>query len=130
VPGRALERDSGVVALRNQTRTVDEVIQSVANRFGVSRYVVLRRLLAVGIVGQDLYRRTVDDWNRAILQRPARKARGGPPPAERTVAEIGRPLIRRVLDAHDRGQITDFDVSDLLSVRLKHIEKIQALVAD
>jgi hypothetical protein len=39
-------------------------------------------------------------------------------------------LIRRVLEAHDRGRITDFDVSDLLSVRLKHVEKIQALVAD
>jgi hypothetical protein len=92
--------------------------------------VALRRLLTLGIVGLDVYRRTVDDWGQASLQRPARKAKGGPPPAEKTVAEIGRPLIRRVLEAHDRGRITDFDVSDLLSVRLKHVEKIQALVTD
>jgi Zn-dependent peptidase ImmA (M78 family) len=70
VPVRSLERDPRVAGLKNRTTTAGEVVQSIANSFGVSRYVALRRLLTLGIVSQELYRRTVDDWEQGHLHRP------------------------------------------------------------
>jgi hypothetical protein len=45
------------------------------------------------------------------------------------VAELGRGFVSHVLRAHDRGQISDIDLSDYLSLKLRHIEKVEALVS-
>lgn len=99
-----------------------------ARLFSVSRHVILRRVLSAQAIRRETYRRTVGAW-QAGRRPPRRKAKGGAPPYLMTVSELGARFVSRVLAAHERGLIGDSDVSDYLTLRLKHLDRVQELVA-
>ena len=57
-----------------------------------------------------------------------RARRGGPTPAKRCVQERGEFFAHLVLQAQARDVITYSDVADYLSIRVKHVDKVQALL--
>ena len=105
----------------------DEELSSLANRFGVSREVVLRRLLTLGKTSDVFYQ----DKRQAFEDEYASESRpqGGFAPPHRMVISASGPLfVRLVLTNYHRDSITASDVADLLSVRLKHLPRIEAEV--
>jgi Zn-dependent peptidase ImmA (M78 family) len=125
VPADAL---SALSALRAPRFSVDRAVEEGMQQFAVSRVVILRRLLTTGAIDQRTYQNTVALWERQYQPRPKKKARGGAPPHQKAVAELGHGFVSHVLRAHDRGQISDIELSDYLSLRLRHVGKVEALL--
>lgn len=116
-------------ALRASRFSLDQAVEEGVRQFAVSRFVVVRRLYTAGIIDQQTYQQTAARYDQQFRARPKKKAKGGAPPHRKTVAELGRGFVSHVLRAHDRGQISDIELSDYLSLRLRHLEKVEALVS-
>jgi Zn-dependent peptidase ImmA (M78 family) len=127
VPMRAWEESAPFVGYREHQVSLEDAANEGARLFSVSRYVILRRLLTGQAISRNAYRRTVEAWEREP-RRPKKKAKGGAPPYLMTVSELGPRFVSRVLAAHERGLIGDGDLSDYLTLRLKHLDRVHELV--
>jgi Zn-dependent peptidase ImmA (M78 family)/transcriptional regulator with XRE-family HTH domain len=130
VPLAALRTRRELLDLPDDPDVVDARLTSAARDFKASRYVILRRLLAGQHIVRPQFRRTMDRWEREELDEPRRQRRGGAvKPAVQTIAQLGTHFVSLVLEAHTRNTITSSDVSDYLSLRLKHLPAVQSLIA-
>ena len=105
----------------------DDEINPLARRYGVSREVVLRRLLSQGLTTAQHYqlRRRQLQEEYAGLASP-----GGPVPQHLLVlSRNGRLFTQLVLENFHRGYVTGSDVAEFLDVRLKHLGEIQNVLA-
>lgn len=103
-----------------------ESLWVLSQRFKVSQEVVLRRLLTLGLVSQREFWKEIERLQSVRM--PKRKG-GFAAPALLCVRGNGRLFTRLVLEGRERGAITYANVADYLGVRLKHLEKVQSLVA-
>jgi Zn-dependent peptidase ImmA (M78 family)/transcriptional regulator with XRE-family HTH domain len=128
VPTADLLNDPAIRSVGGGPRAWDEsVLRRLADRFAVSREVVLRRLLILGRTTQAFYEGKRDEYRQAFLaqRREAKEAGTGFAPYPRVVVrDLGKRYTRTVLDAYEREQITSADVADYLGVRLKHLADI------
>lgn len=112
----------------------DEAINDLSLTFNTSREGVVRRLLTFGRVSQAFYNRKRAQYAaefRAQRQRE-REERGneGIPrnmPRE-TIADMGRPFIRAVIENYHQDRITLSEVSGYLGVKVRHVPGIEAQV--
>ena len=104
----------------------EEVLESLARYFQVSREVVLRRLLVIGRTTQEFYeeRRRVyrSQYERRQKEKP--RGEGGPSPSVDVVSAAGKPFVRAVLGAYYADKLTTSDVSDFLEVKMRHLQPI------
>ncbi len=115
-----------IVVVNRGPQWPEQDLVEIARRFAVSRFVVLRRLLASGRTTQAFYRTKHEEWVQAHAER---QAEGGIiTPDRRAVAEGGRTFVRLVLQSYYQERITLSDVSDYLGVRLMHLPKIEQTV--
>jgi len=123
VPAPALASLLGAcVPLRSESDLV-EAAEEGARRFRVSRLVVLRRLLDVGLTSKPEFQRVAQGLTR---KQKARKAGGGAAdPARKCLAENGRIFTSLVLEARSRGLINYSDVADYLGLRLKYLKEVE-----
>ena len=129
VPLSTLRTRHDLLNLDGSPGEADERLASAARTFKVSRYVVLRRLLTGQHITLQLFRRIMTRWEREDANQPRRQQGGPVKPAVQTVAQLGTHFVSLVLDAHSRNTITSSDVSDYLSLRLKHLPAVQSLIA-
>ncbi len=130
VPRDALLEDPRVQGAPDTLEWDDEVIRALATDFGVSREVILRRLLILGKTTGDFYERKRAEYLAQYAERTteARENGGFPPRFRIVLRDNGRRYASLVLEALERERITHADVSDYLGVRLKHLGDIaQAL---
>jgi Zn-dependent peptidase ImmA (M78 family) len=127
VPGDLLLAH-GVVAQHRGDEWADGDVQRVARDFGVSREVVLRRLLATGRTTNEHYRK----W-RARFRADQRDyelrvegGTGGPPQARTRLAQLGRRYVHLVLSAADRERISLSDASQYLGMKVDQFPKLVA----
>lgn len=98
-----------------------------SSRLKVSKQVVLRRMLDLGMIGRKQFFEALETIQAEEKQ--TRRAGGPVRPARRTVSERGRLFASLVLQGLERGLITHADVADYLSLRLKHLGEMQTLLA-
>lgn len=101
----------------------DEVLKELAKSFKVSKEVILRRLVILGWADKNFYKIKHEEWK--TTQYPRRGRRN--PPKE-CIQKNGIPFISLVLESHREEKITYSDVADYLSIRLKHLPKIEQFV--
>jgi len=101
----------------------DRDLRTLARRFGVSREVILRRLLTLGRTTQAFYART----REKLLQEYAEMKSGGGPVAqhELALARHGDRFVRLVMTAWHSDYLTLRDVSDYLNLRVKHLDPLE-----
>lgn len=100
---------------------------TLARRYGVSREVVLRRLLICGRTTNGFYRRMRQQFEEQYLTIRSRgRTTGGPSPHTMAISRAGSRFARLVVTGYRQERITAGDVSDFLGVRLKHLPKIEA----
>ena len=99
----------------------------LAQRFAVSQEVILRRLLTLGRLSLDFYRRKRDELHEAY-ERERGQEEGFAPHHQVVVRDLGKQYIRVVLGAYHQEAITSSDVSDYLGTRLKHLPEIEQAV--
>jgi Zn-dependent peptidase ImmA (M78 family) len=82
-------------------------------RFGVSRYVVARRLLDLGLVDTDTYWATVDSWASSAAAPP--RSAGGDFYLNK-LSEVGKPFAAAVLEAVEAGHLPERDAASMLGL--------------
>lgn len=106
----------------------DERLRELARQFKVSREVILRRLLIMGLTSQTYYERKRREWSEErSASRPIKGFKRNP--ARTSLAERGRSLVSMLVASYSQGNITFADLGDYLGVRGRHIEKVVKLAA-
>lgn len=112
----------------------DQQIEDLATTFSASREGVVRRLLTFGLVSENFYARKraqyIAEFHAQRQRERERRGDQGIPrnmPIE-TVADMGRPFIRAVIENYHQDRITLSEVSGYLGVKVRHIPGIEAQV--
>jgi Zn-dependent peptidase ImmA (M78 family)/transcriptional regulator with XRE-family HTH domain len=127
VPSEVLSNDELVLNRGRNPEWTDEELGILADKFLVSREVILRRLLILGRTSEEFYQLKRKDFLERYEQRPAKGA-GAPPYYRLVIRNEGQPYIRLVLNAYYQNAITASDLSDYLGVKLDQISKIEKAV--
>ncbi|MGQ0664209.1 MAG: XRE family transcriptional regulator [Pseudomonadota bacterium] len=124
----ALQAYGGAQGPRDWT---DEVVEELANRYSVSREVIVRRMLTLRRTTQVFYERKRADYRAQLAEAQSKKAQesgGFESPATRVVSKEGPAFVRLVLENYYQGHITLSDVCSYLGVRVKHLPRIEQSV--
>ncbi len=108
----------------------NESLLAVANRYSVSRVVVLRRLLTLGKTTQEFYRRKTDEWEKAFALHNAKESSSGGIvlPHVKAVSVAGKTFVRLVLDSYHQEKISSIDAAQYLGVKVKYLSEIEKAV--
>lgn len=103
----------------------DQIISPISRDFGVSREVILRKLLDHNLTTQSFYEENRERYRQdAVAAR--KKSKGGfVTPSVDTVSSKGKQFVSLVFDALNSSLITSSDASDYLGVKAKHFQKIE-----
>lgn len=107
----------------------DDEIRTLANKFKGSKQVLIRRLLTFNFISQQFY--TIKQ--KAYEQQSEKPASGekksiAVPQHTKAIAASGKLFTRLVLSSYQAEMITGLDASNYLSVRVKHLPKIESAV--
>jgi Zn-dependent peptidase ImmA (M78 family) len=129
VPRQALLADSLVRAHGKAATWDEEELQHIAKQFKVSREVILRRLLVLGRTTERFYKHMHEGWERK-LKETMKSKRGKRIPPRQCVRQNGIPFTSLVLESAREEKITYRDVSDYLSIGLKHLATVESLLRE
>lgn len=129
LPREALLAEPLVSRNQDPSRWQDADIRALSDRYGVSREVVLRRLLITGRATNTLYEQKREELLREYAEMEERGRKGFAPPHRVAIVSAGPTFVKLVLDSYRQDTITAGDVADFLGVRLKHIGRIESEVA-
>ena len=103
----------------------DEILAPIARDFGVSREVVLRKLLDHGLTTRAFYLDNRERYTQEAIAYKQRQKGGFVPPAVDVVSTKGRQYVSLVFEALNSSVITAGDAADFLGVKAKHFSTIQ-----
>jgi len=109
----------------------DASVQALSLTYGVSREAIVRRLLTLGRTTEAFYRRKRAQYAiefQQQRQRDRQKNEGKPIPRNmprETVADYGKPFVRRVIENYHLDRISLSDVSGYLGVKVRHVSGIE-----
>lgn len=108
----------------NQTHIwSDEMLTELANRYSVSREVVLRRLLSLDRTTQRFYELKRAEWAKTF-----KATEGYAPVPARAIAAAGKTFARLVLDSYHQNKISSTDAAQYLGVKLTHLGDIEQVL--
>lgn len=128
VPRHEIGGDDLVRAHGPSPEWSDSELSRLATRFGVSRQVILRRLLSLCLTTHAFFTAK----QQALEQQAARikkKQGGGADSAGRAIRENGLSFTRLVLDAYHQEIVGPTGAAALLGVKYKHFSNLEAIVA-
>lgn len=125
MPNTALVSNEDRIAFGRGASDKSRCLSRLAQKYKVSRLAMLTRLLTLGFISRDRYNREVN-----ALKKVARGAGGGfaPHPAELCIAKKGRRFTSLVLQAVDQDVVGYSEMADYLGIRLKHADRVRALL--
>ena len=113
----------------------DDVISDLAHNYGVSREMIVRRLLTFERTTEAFYqqkRRQYNDEYRRNRERERAKSQANSgaflrnPPRE-ALTNFGAQLVNLILDSYYRDRLSLSDVSGYLGLRTRHIPRLEQL---
>lgn len=131
VPSDALLSDPEVKG-QPQKEWDNNELDNLAKRYKVSKAVLLRRLLKVRKTTRSYYSDKLAQWKEEWEEEqdsPGTAGGGGPAYHTRFVRCHGIRFVSSVFDAYDQDVIHAGELSEFLSARFKHIEKIRSDLA-
>lgn len=121
-----------IVAARGDGRHdwSNDEIEALARQYGVSREVVVRRLLTVGRTTQDFYGRKRQEFLAQYKQphpqaEPTDFKRNLP---QEAVSNYGRSFAELVLETYQQDRIALSDAAQYLGVRAKHLPTVERMI--
>ncbi|MBV6439797.1 MAG: ImmA/IrrE family metallo-endopeptidase [Haliscomenobacteraceae bacterium CHB4] len=96
----------------------------LARAFGVSRFVVLRRLVAAGLASPAFYQKMHEQWT-SKQKTGGFGGTGKPDLVKRSLQERGEHYANMALRALDTQKISLWEAADLLDIRVDQIGKIR-----
>lgn len=125
VPKNLLLSEDLISEKSHDPEWADEEIYKLSHKYKVSREVMLRRLLILGRTTPDFYRIKRQQFEKEYLKMLDRKTEGFAPPHRKAISNAGPTFTRLVINSYYQENITAGDLSDFLSVKLKHMGKIE-----
>ena len=109
----------------------DEDVLALSKIYSVSREAIVRRLLTLGRTTEAFYKRKRAQFAvefQRQKQREKEKNEGKAIPRNmprETVADFGKPFVRRVIENYHLDRISLSDVSGYLGVKVRHVPGIE-----
>lgn len=104
----------------------DETLGPIARDFGVSREVILRKLLDNSLTTRAFYLENRERYTQEALEYKQKNKGGFVPPAVDVVSTKGKQYVSLVFEALHSSVITTGDAADFLGVKAKHFGAIEA----
>jgi Zn-dependent peptidase ImmA (M78 family) len=101
----------------------------LASLFNVSEYVIVRRLLMLGLATDEYYRKQAAKYDIEIIEMQSLKRYGKRVPAKACIRENGVPYTTMVFKAHADERLTYRDVADYLYVKPKDLTSVADVLA-
>ena len=101
-----------------------DFISEMANKYSVSREVILRKLFDIGRISQEYYKASADEWNGDYL-RSNFKEKGGNWYLTR-LAYLGEGFTKLAIGSYHQGRISKEELGYHLNVNSKNIDKLEA----
>lgn len=101
----------------------DEVVAALAEDYKVSREVVLRRFLDLGLVTKAYYESKVEQWRRDYEGRPKKKPGGDYYATKATY--LGEKYLSLVFGRYYQGRISIQQLADFLNVRVSSVPGLE-----
>ncbi len=104
---------------------LESTIQSLANKFKVSRVVIARRLLDLEQITGDAYWEMYNRWRNewTIVREQQKEQEGGPGYFIVTKSKLGSKLLNTVIGAAFGGQLSLGNASKLLGIKVDYFNK-------
>lgn len=110
----------------------DDILNSYAKIYKVSKEVILRRLIDLGFFSWDFYFQKTNEWRIAFEESKKdriKKQKEEDKPfiisqAQKVIWEKGKPLIKSTLKSYEKGNMTLASVQEVFGVKIEHLEKI------
>jgi Zn-dependent peptidase ImmA (M78 family) len=128
VPRDLLLADSLVRPHTQPREWSDEELDAIARNFGVSKHVVLRRLLTFGRTTQSFYASRAASWRvyePTSVKDDEEFKRNMP---QEIVSDLGRPLVRMIVESYLNSNLSLSDASRYLGLRAGQVDKVRELV--
>lgn len=121
VPSTVLTRQPEVSQHAAGAEWADDDIARLASRFGVSAHVIARRLRDLGRLSQQDYVPYLEQRGSAVPKRS-----GGPNYYVLQRSRLGVPFIGLVIEGYNRAVLSVADISELLGVKARKLDKLVA----
>ena len=102
-----------------------KTLGDLANRYHVSRIMILHRLDELGLCSAKFF---TENYPSLTSAKRTQSSTGGPKQSVRAVSNAGKAFTRLAIGAFRSGRITGVDLSDLLSVKLRHLRELEDIV--
>ncbi len=114
---------------KDKSEWADEKVYDLAVRFGVSREVLLRRLLAIGKTTEYFYKQKREQYKaeyriKVNLEKEEKKSIHVPQ-HYKVLNQTGRKFARLVFEGYHQNKIGLLNVSEYLGIKLKHLPKLE-----
>lgn len=128
VPAEALLGEAAVRASTGREDWADADLRTLARHYGVSREVVLRRLLILDRTTERFYRRKRQQYQEEWQAQEERQTGGYAPPHAVALSRVGRLFARSVLESFHDGRLSASDLPRYLGLKLGHLPEFEAAV--
>ena len=103
-----------------------EIVPSLADKYSVSREVILRRLLEEGVVSQEYYASKAHEWNRDYLRIPPKEKGGNWFLTQ--LSYLGEGYTRLAFEGYYRGRLSKEQLAQHLNINAKNIDKLESYI--
>lgn len=116
------------IDFKHRTRDVtidDELIEELSDTYHVSREVILRRLLDLGLIEKAYYAEKVKEWKQSIKKSPGKG--GGGNYYSNMGVYLGERYIRTAFSRYYQNRISIDQLADYLNVKVKNLPGMEDL---
>lgn len=117
VPDREFEKD-----VTTFQRSGIESVPNIAEKYSVSREVILRRLFDMGIITDDFYQKEAQKLNRDYLR--SHKGKDGGNYYLTQISYLGEGYTKVAYEKYQEGHIDRIDLANHLNTNAKNIDKL------
>lgn len=115
-----------LVARKGDSKTWDDdELRTLALRFGVSREVVLRRLLTLNQTSAAFYESRRPAFQMEYEELNSKKSTGAPPPPVVKVSQLGRAYAQLIFQGYYERRLTLRDVSNYFNMQVKSVPALE-----
>lgn len=101
-------------------------ISELANKYSVSREVILRRLLDFNLIDEDHYVAQSEEWNEDYL-RSKQKTKGGNWYLTK-MAYLGEGFVQTAFENYRRGRFDEATLATHLNIKAKNLNKLESYI--
>lgn len=128
LPKESLKRDRDFQTYTKTGKLSIEILENLSRKFKVSKQAVLTRIRTLDLIGYGEY----NEYKKKLKEQYIEISKKGHffiSPSQKCLQEKGRRFVSSVLHAKEQKVITVADTIEYLSIKLRHLGKIQEAIA-